>query len=150
MSIGCTYWVEIERASDGEADRVTAALHVRSCDACRRRLRAHGRLRRSFQSTFPLVPLDAALSATIQAGLMLQRNLTLQTWLRRSTAVAAAVLLFCTLSATFARSDAGSDAGSDGAQGSDESVFVAPIIDRDTDTPQQVTQWIVQDLSRGR
>lgn len=150
MSDDCKSWPMVERASDREGARTArgaAAAHVRACGACRRTLRDHLRLRRSFQTTFPLLPIDAALSAVMQAGLLLQRNLTLQTWLRRSTAVAAAVLVFCTLSATFARSD--STASVDESSG-DESVFVAPVIDRATDTPQQVTHWIVQDLSRGR
>ena len=145
MSGECKSWTAIERASDCEtnrAGRVAAALHVRACGDCRHTLRGHLRVRRSIRSSFPLLPLDPVFSARLQTGLMFERNRMLQTWLRRSTAIAAAVLLFCTLSATFARSD--SNAGS-----VDDSDFVSPTIDRATDTPQQVTRWILQDLSRG-
>jgi anti-sigma factor RsiW len=145
MTDKCPSWLKIELASDREindAARVDAAQHVRACSQCRTALRRHVALRKSFRLTFPILPIDPALSARVQSILMFQRNAALQTWLRRCTAVAAAVLVVCTLSATFAYSES-TPAG-------EEAVFVTPAVDRETDTPQHVTQWIVQDLSRGR
>lgn len=139
----CDQWNLIERASDQEgprAARAAAALHVRSCDSCRATLRAQLRVRRAIRS-IPMLAMDPAISARCQAAVMMARNLALQSWLRRSTAVAAAILAVCTLAATFAKTT---------ATVSEEAVMVSPVIDRTTDTPQQVTQWIVQDLSRGR
>ncbi len=145
MKTDCATWPDIERASDREVNdraRAQAARHVRGCEACRDALRAHLSLRRSLRLTYPMLAIDPALSARVQSILMFQRNAALQTWLRRSTAVAAGVLLICTLSATFAYSEPGTPV--------DDAVFVTPEVGRETDTPQHVTQWIVQDLSRGR
>ncbi|MDW8261980.1 MAG: hypothetical protein RMJ35_05595, partial [Phycisphaerales bacterium] len=95
----CDQWQSIQRAVDGEASpaaRVLAAQHVRQCQACRTVLRSTLRIRRAIRS-IPLLPLDPALSRRIQAALMLQRARLLQTWLRRTPAHAATILVGCTL-----------------------------------------------------
>jgi hypothetical protein len=138
----CSEWNNIQRGVDREtsaADRVRAARHVRACDPCRSSLRALVRVRRTIQA-IPLIPLDAALSARIQASLMLERNLALQAWLRRSTAIAATILVACTLAIAF---------GGSAANGGDtlDPMIVTSDVDQSDGTPQAVAQWIVQDLS---
>lgn len=147
MNNECPQWLQVQRATDREvdrADRVRAAGHVRACEPCAVALREVLRLRRAFRA-LPPVAITAEFADRCHSLLWRQRNMSIERWLRRATAVAAAVMLAGLVAPTLLSAQS-NDAVEPVAI---DPAIVTPAEEAQVDSAQTVANWIVRDLSRG-
>ena len=98
--IDCEKQVRLDAYHDGElspAERSAVEAHLRECPSCAAELAAIGRMSGAFADTTPSEPSHEQLSQLAQGVRSETSNARMLLRLFRGTAVAAAVLLACTL-----------------------------------------------------